>query len=91
MQDFAQTMRDSNAVSVEFLSIEAETGLLFAEIASQADSAEKKARNCSNARTAYDTVLRFIERVSLTEAEWESLGRKMAKLKVSLQKLGESF
>jgi hypothetical protein len=91
MQDFAQTMRESNATSVEFLNIETNTGLMFATLAQQADNAEKKARNCANARLAYNTVLRFISRVSLTNAESQSLALKMAKLKTELQKLGESF
>jgi hypothetical protein len=91
VQDFAQTLRDSNATSVEFLNTEAETGLLFAEIAQGSDNAEKRARNCAHARLAYNTVLRFIGRVSLTEAESESLSLQMAKLKIRLQTLGECF
>lgn len=91
MQDFAQTMRDSNATSVEFLNIEADTGLLFAGIASQSETDEKKVRNCANARAAYDTILRFVKRVTLTEAEAKHLEGKVAKLKLELQTLGESF
>lgn len=91
MQDFAQTLRDSNAASVAFLNTEAETGLLFAEIAEQSTNIERKARNRANARLAYNTVLRFIGQVSFTEAESESLNLKMAKLKIRLQTLGECF
>jgi hypothetical protein len=91
VQDFGRTLQASNATSVAFLNVEADTGLLFAKIAEESDNFEKKVRNCANARLAYDTVLRFISRVSMTDAESESLWLKMAKLKMGLQTLGESF
>lgn len=91
MQDIAQTLRDTNTISLEFLNVELDTGLLFAEIAAGSNNAEKTARNRANARIAYDTVLRFIGSVSMTDAESESLGLKMATLKRDLQALGESF
>jgi hypothetical protein len=89
--DIAQTLKDTNATSVEFLNVEADTGLMFAEIARQSTDIAKTARNRENARMAYDTVLRFIGRVTLTDAESEGLSLKMAKLKNGLQILGESF
>jgi hypothetical protein len=91
LRDFSQNLRDANATSVEFLNTEADTGLMFAGIALESDTEEKMARNRANARKAYDTILRFIGRVSLTAAESEGLGTKMARLKLGLQTLGESF
>jgi hypothetical protein len=91
MQELAQTLRDCNATSVDFLNIEAETGLMFAEIASGSDDAIKRYRNRAHARIAYNTVLRFIGRVALTSSESANLGVKMAKLKIDLEDLGESF
>ena len=91
MHDLTQVLRDANAASIEFLNVEADTGLMFAEIARGSEKGAKADRNRAHARTAYDTVLRFIGRVSLTDAESESLGVKMARLKLGLQKLGESF
>jgi len=91
MQDFAQTLHDANTASLGFLNVEADTGLMFAEIARESDNAEKTARNRANARLAYDTLLRFIGRVSMTDAEAQSLQEKMGKLKLELQTLGESF
>ena len=82
---------EANATSVEFLNIEADTGLMFAGIAAESDDGAKAARNRENARKAYDTILRFIGRISLTAAESEALDTKMAKLKQGLQTLGESF
>ncbi|HEX3684191.1 MAG TPA: hypothetical protein VHU83_16780 [Bryobacteraceae bacterium] len=80
-----------NAASVDFLHTEADTGLLFANIAMGSDEFEKTARNQAHARLAYDTVLRFVGRVSLTAAEAEGLSAKMGRLKGELRMLGESF
>jgi len=91
VRDFGQSHSDANATSVEFLNIEVDTGLMFAGIASESDDDAKTLRNRENARKAYDTILRFIGRVSLTAAESEALDMKMAKLKQGLQTLGESF
>lgn len=91
MQDLAQTRQDVNAASVDFLNIEADTGLMFANIAMESDNFEKTARNQANARLAYDTVLRFIGRVSLSAGESDGLAAKMGRLKDELQKLGEFF
>jgi hypothetical protein len=91
MQDLAQTLRDCNLTSVDFLRIEADTGLMFAGIAKRAGRGEKAVRNRANARLAYDTVLRFLDRVTLTASESANLALKMAKLKRDLENLGELF
>jgi hypothetical protein len=91
MQDLAKTRKDVNAASVEFLNVEADTGLMFANIAIESDDSEKTTRNQANARLAYDTVLRFIGRVSLSAMEFDGLSSKMGRLKADLQKLGEFF
>lgn len=91
MQTLAQTLSDCNATSVDFLNIEADTGLMFAEIARQAATGERTTRNRAHARHAYNTVLRFMGCVTLTSSESDNLGMKMAKLKLGLESLGESF
>lgn len=91
MHGLAQALHDANLASVNFLNVEVDTGQMFADIAKQTDNTEKRAHNRINARTAYDTILRFIGRVTMTEAESETLGGKLAKLKSDLQGLGELF
>lgn len=91
MKDLAQRLRDTNTASVEFLNVEVDTGLVFAELATRSDNVQKTARNRANARVAYDTVLRFIGLVSMTDAESESMALKLSQLKLLLQDLGESF
>jgi hypothetical protein len=91
MQGLAETLRDANTASIDFLKTEVNTGLTFANIAHDSVNAEKSARNRAHARLAYDTVLRFIGRVSLTYAEAEHLAVKMDQLKHGLEELGELF
>jgi hypothetical protein len=91
MQSFAQTLLDANAASIDFLKVEVHTGLTFARIAHHSTHEEKTERNRAQARLAYDTVLRFIGRVSMTDAESASLTEQMAELKQQLKDLGELF
>lgn len=91
MDDFHQNLFDSNRVSVEFLKTELDTGLMFSKMALTSDNDEKSDRNRKHARTAYDALLRFIGRVSLTLEDAEHLKAGIAELKSQLQRLGETF
>jgi len=77
--------------STDFLKVDLATALTFTEIALQASDSEKRERNCRNARVAYDTVLRLIERVDLTDEDSEMLNSNLARLKSELARLGEVF
>ena len=75
-------------IRLGFLMVEAQTGLTFAEIALDArrDMAKVR-RNTENARRAYDTVLRFTDRVELTPSENAELTAMVEKLHLQLQVL----
>ena len=91
MSDIAQNLRDSNAVSIEFLKTELSTGLLFADLALGAGDPEKKSRNTKNARTAYEAILKFIVRVTLDDDDTRHMTEGMTLLKSHLRELGETF
>jgi hypothetical protein len=78
---------------VEFLFAELQAGLTFARIASSAKrtSSEKRARNTFNARKAYDSILHFRERVSLSDRETVKLKSGIRELKKALETLGEAL
>jgi hypothetical protein len=83
---------DFNRNAVDFLKIDADTGLTFVWIASgSADALPKKARNQANARKAYDCVLTWTRRLVLGELDRQEIGEKLAQLKTALQGLGEKF
>jgi len=80
-----------NRTKVDFLKIDVETALTFAGIAMQAEDRVKKARNRQSARKAYDTVVRLMDRVDLSDEDAQLLARKLKRLRSELATLGEVF
>jgi hypothetical protein len=76
---------------VEFLLTELKTGGTFVELARQSVDNGKIRRNRQNARKAYDSVLKFIDRVVLSDGERSRIDDSLRTLKNSLKKLGEQF
>ena len=75
----------------EFVKTELKTGLTFSTIALQAKDAQKISRNTMNARKAYDTLLRFLDRSTLSDQDVADVEQMLAKLKANLIQLGETF
>ncbi len=77
---------------VEFLLTELRTGKTFVELAQQAGGDSRKIkRNQQHARKAYDSVLKFIDRVVLSDKERLKIDDGLHALKASLKELGEQF
>ena len=65
---------DANAIGIGFMRTEISMGLTFAKIASGAgDQTQKRERNRANAQKAYAALLKFLPRLSLTDAEAKEL------------------
>ena len=81
---------DNAPAKVEFLFTELQAGLTFARIAlsSKTDDA-KTERNRKNARKAYDSLLHFQGRISLSVEEKKKYEEGKKELKAALQRLGE--
>ena len=77
----------------EFLLTELKTGLTFASLALSAPDYDraKIERDTRNARKAYDSYLRFRDRVNLTDAERTELQNVADELKQALRSLGEKI
>ena len=73
----------------EFLRAELETGLTLAAIALDAADERKTNRNRTNARKAYDSLLRFIPRAQLTPKETDEIKSALEVLRSKLLELGE--
>ena len=81
---------DFNKKGAEFLKVEVETGLTFANIAlSEEPGSQERIKNQSNARKAYQTVLRLRDRVEKPEATSRSIQNGLDQLRSALIKLGE--
>ena len=91
MADRASVKELCNRSWVNFVTVDLNLGLTFSHIARGLVTQETQHRARRNARTAYDTVVRFLDRVSPTPAEAVSIGKKLARLKSELEQLGECF
>jgi hypothetical protein len=81
-----------NRTGTDFLKVDLKTALSFSNFALQSvDDPTKRQRNRRNARRAYDTVLRLLKRVSLSDDDAQRMNRNLERLKTELQHLGETF
>ena len=74
---------------VEFLRTEFRVGLTAIKIAQTAKDEARRNRNRRNAQAAYDAVLRFLPKLTLTSKEVDEVQSGLATLKAELQKLSE--
>lgn len=81
---------DQNAVTLEFLKTELETGHTFAKLALSAKYRDKLERNKANARKAYDTALKFLGSSSVDAASAVEINRLLEDLRAKLGDLGEA-
>lgn len=74
---------------VEFLRTEFRVGLTAIKIAQTAKDEAKRNRNRRNAQEAYEAILRFLPKLTLTSREVDEMQSDLATLKAELQKLSE--
>jgi len=90
--DHSPMGRDLNATALQALKVDLDTALTFARIAEQDTSdAEKRHRNQTNARKAYDTIVHYTKRLEFTAQERQDIADKLRLLKSALMRLGEAF
>ena len=82
---------DPTLAEVDFLRSELQTGLTLTKIALDASRGDRTSRNRVNARKAYDAVVRFTPKVSLSESETNEIKSKLDQLRTQLQLLGEEI
>ncbi len=82
----------ANTARKEAVFTDLNVGLTLARVASGAKPRSvRRARNLTNARKAYDAVIRFSNGLTFTPTEEQELNDGLATLKAMLQDLGESF
>jgi hypothetical protein len=77
----------------EFIMVDLELAFAFLGLASTSGIKETARRNQQNARTAYDSILRFLPRslTAFSSPERRDMEIKLAELKSRLEQLGEIF
>ena len=86
----ADQLRTSIAPLIQFILTELSTGLTLSTLAGERQGAAKT-RTRIKARAAYDSALRFSERLVLREEESHNIRTRLKALKKSLEALGETF
>jgi hypothetical protein len=76
---------------LSFLNAELHTGLALSRVATTARSPEKKQRNLTNARKAYDSILHYLPGSHLTPAEASDFDLRLDELREVLKSLGEAI
>ena len=86
----ADQLRTSIAPLIQFILTELSTGLTLSTLAGERQGAAKT-RTRIKARAAYDSALRFSDRLALKEEESHKIRTGLGALKKSLEALGETF
>lgn len=81
---------DLNVDRLELIITELKVGETFAEIALETKNESTRVRNKSNARKAYDAVVRLASRTNLSIPDWETIKAGIDRLKQCLAALGET-
>jgi len=91
MDATSRLANDFNRSGTDFLRVEVQTGLTFADIAMREEPGSGQwAKNRNNARKAYDTVLRLRGRLEITnQAAAHEIEEGLKQLRSALVRLGE--
>ena len=87
----SQILYDLNHTGVEFLLVDLDLALTFMAVAAASHIEETRHRNHHNARTAYDTVLRLLGKLTPDAGQRQAIDARVADLKKRLQAVGQQF
>ena len=91
-REFRELQEFINDNRRDFLHVDLDLALTMVQIAFDADrDSPRRERNIRNARKAYDTVLKFRDKVHASAAQKHCLRRKLSHLRLCLEDLGERF
>ena len=88
LNDLYASRERMNRAATEFLKIDMEMGLMFMDIARGTNDISRKQRNHRAAWKAYDTVLKLIRKVELSERDATHLIQGLDLLRSELEDMG---
>ena len=91
MNHWADDYSNLNQSGVAFVLTDLDLALTFMDVADASQIEETIRRNHRNARTAYDTVLRLLEKLTPNADQRQAIDEKIASLKTRLQAVGQQF
>jgi|ERR1700741_4434946 hypothetical protein len=88
LQHARELRKESVAVGVKFVEIELDLAITFCEVALSTDNRDKFERNIANARDAYKSATKSLERIRKNGDSWGSqITTKLAHLKELLAQM----
>ena len=91
MSYWPETFSDLNQSGVSFLLTDLDLAMTFMDVADASRIEETTRRNHTNARTAYDTVLRLLEKLTPNADQRQTIDAKLASLKTRLHAVGQQL
>ena len=91
MRNWQENFSDLNQSGVSFLLTDLDLAMTFMDVADASRTEETTRRNHTNARTAYDTVLHLLEKLSPNADQRQAIDAKLASLKKRLHAVGQQF
>ena len=91
MDNWPELFFDLNQSGVSFLLTDLDLAMTFMDVADASRIEETTRRNHTNARTAYDTVLRLLDKLKPNPDQRQAIDAKLAILKMRLQAVGQQF
>ena len=91
MSYWPETFSELNQSGVSFLLTDLDLAMTFMDVADASRIDETTRRNHTNARTAYNSVLRLLEKLTPNTDERQVIDAKLAILKMRLQAVGQQF
>jgi hypothetical protein len=89
MRDLATVWQQIDSAIQQFLVVEVDIGMTFAEAAMSASSTSERLHNRQLARRAYDTGLRWMIRARFTRQDTKTYHRRLRQLRLVLNQLGD--
>jgi hypothetical protein len=82
---------DLNQSGVSFLLTDLDLAMTFMDVADASRTEETTRRNHTNARTAYDTVLHLLEKLTPNADQRQAIDAQLTILKTRLEAIGQQF
>ena len=91
MRNWQENFSDLSQSGVSFLLTDLDLAMTFMDVADASRIEETTRRNHTNARTAYDTVLHLLEKLSPNADQRQAIDAQLTILKTRLEAIGQQF
>ena len=91
MRNWQENFSDLNQSGVSFLLTDLDLAMTFMDVADASRVEETTRRNHTNARTAYDTVVHLLEKLTPNADQRQAIDAQLTILKTRLEAIGQQF